>query len=136
MPRLIPVLCLSFVALACGETPSFAQRAGAVPKGLCEGLPNGSTGVCMEMAFEKKNKELKEIVSQIRDTLDPKKQKKIDEAEQLWERYRKLTCDLDGEVYFDGGTGEDPEVERCLYIETDLQIKDLHAIYDWLMRDR
>ena len=133
MPRLIRVLCLSFVALACSETPCFAQRSGA-PNDVCQGLANVPTAICMDGEAQKKDKELRAFVDQVRETLEPADQKKLTEAQKAWDRYRKLTCDIDGSVYFGSGSGKSTEDVTCFYVETDLQIKDLHAIFDWEMR--
>jgi len=133
MTRLVRVFFLSLFALAACGTPCFAQRDGA-PNNLCQGLANVPTATCFDNENQKADAELKALLSQIRETLQPEDKKKLAEAQKNWEQFRKFTCRADASVYFGGGSGESTEFEICYYIETRLQIKDLHAIYDWEMR--
>ena len=133
MDRLLRVSCLSIFAVVCCGTPCAAQRDG-VPHNLCQGLANIATAECFVGEYRKSNDELKALLFEIRETLEPEDKHKLDEAQKSWQNYRDLTCDIESRVYFDQGTGEGTEATKCLYVETRLQIKDLHAIYDWVMR--
>lgn len=133
MAHLRRVLCLSLAVFACCATPCFAQRDG-VPDNLCKGMANVPSGICFGEEYQKSNDELKAFLSQIRATLAYDDKIKFDEGQKAWEIYRDLTCDIDGRVYFGGGSGQNTEQAACLYAETRLQLKDLHAIYDWEMR--
>jgi len=126
---------MSLVVFACCETPCFAQRDG-VPDNICHGLANVPTGICFGDEYQKANDELKALLSKIRATLVYDNIIKFDEAQKAWEIYRDLTCNIDVRVYFSNGSGENTEQVACLYVETRLQLKDLHAIYDWEMRSR
>lgn len=131
MRCLLRILGVLMIAATCA-TPCFAQRDGA--RQLCQGLPNVPTGICFSHEYDKANSELKVLIAKIRKTLSPEEQKKLMRAQQSWRRYRELICEVDSTVYFGGGSGENTEGSRCLYIETRLQVKDLHSIYDWEMR--
>jgi len=133
MDRLLRVSCLSIFAVVCCGTRCFAQRDG-VPHNLCQGLANIPTAECFDGEYQKSNDELKALLSKIRETLEPEDKHRLDEAQKAWGKYRDLTCDIESRVYFDHGTGESTEATECLYVETRLQLKDLHAIYDWAMR--
>ena len=133
MVAMLRVSCLSLFALACSETPCFAQRDG-VPENLCHGLANVPTGICFDGEYQKENDELKVLLSKIRATIGYDDKIKLDKAQKSWETYRDLTCDIDARVYFGDGSGKNTEQAACLYVETRLQIQDLHAIYDWEMR--
>jgi uncharacterized protein YecT (DUF1311 family) len=135
MARLRRVLCLSLVAFACCQTPCFAQRDG-VPDNLCHGLPNVPTGICFGSEYQKANDELKALISKIQATLETNDKRRLEEAQKAWEIYRDRTCDVESRVYFGDGSGKNTEEAACLYVETRLQLKDLHAIYDWEMRPR
>ncbi len=133
MTRPVRALLLSLFALAAGATPCFAQRDGA-PNNVCQNLANVPTAICFDKENQKADEELKAFLSQILETLDPKEKNNLTEAQKHWTQYRNFTCRADASVYFGGGSGESAEFETCYYVETRLQIQDLHAIYDWKMR--
>jgi uncharacterized protein YecT (DUF1311 family) len=126
-------LCLSLAFLLVFGRPCFAQRAD-IPSNLCHGLANGLTGVCFQEKYQKANEERKSLISKIIATIPYDEKIKLNEAQKAWEIYRDLSCSVDGIVYFGNGTGNNVEQVECLYVETRLQIKDLHKIYDWEMR--
>jgi uncharacterized protein YecT (DUF1311 family) len=89
----------------------------------CGMLPQSSYNVCISEEYQKVDKELNVIFSEVKnDLLDPSS---LVKAELEWMKFRDLSCKFENSSWSPEGSGYNPRINLCMMHFTKLRINDL-----------
>jgi uncharacterized protein YecT (DUF1311 family) len=128
IPSLSIFAALAVLALA--ALPAMAQHMNATDA-PCRGVViTSDAAACFSDALTLRNRELAELLHQVRPAIAGDELSLLNQAEAAWLEYRRLSCQAEYAMY-GGGTGGSVTRLACMEALTRDRLRQLHDSYDW-----
>lgn len=126
--KLTPGLALVFGLSIAGASLCSAQQMNE-PDSPCAGIATTSDLVtCLSRAQTARDAEMKSLYRKIESRLEPAEIKQLNEAQELWLKYREANCSAERSLY-DPGTAAPPAYLACVEAMTRERTKELRITY-------
>lgn len=121
---------LAAAAYAMNAAPAVAQHMNAKDAPCREVAITADSAACFSRAFREQDQALATTLDRVRPATERDELKLLNRAQDVWLKYRQLSCE--GEYAMYGGGTAGPVVRlACLEALTRDRVRQLHTAYDW-----